>query len=668
MAISERDIVLVGRDKNGDECIDFPFTRLALVEDTAEIKAVPEDTDYLALTDSKKPGTMKKARIPTIKHALKLQNVDNTSDTDKPVSTLQKTALDKKADKEDFDTHTGNTVAHVTETEKKYWNDKADNEALTAHIDNTSVHITTEERTAIAELTRIINSIPLPIESLAYTGSAQSPAWNSYDSKKMALGGTTSATNAGTYSVTFTPKVGYEWFDGTTKAKTVNWSIGKAAGSITLSKTSISLTSTSPASTFTITRPGDGAISISSSNTDVVTVILSGTTATVTAHKNGSATVTVRVAAGTNHTAAESKICSVTASDMGHVYGVSWDGSSTTKWTRTDDAVGFTDPVPYVAGASAYGSPFDKLAPWNGMVKSERTGGTMVAIPKFWYRLTQNGNGMSIQIADKKRPGFSVSPAHMNRGDGKGERAVVYVGRYHCCGADYKSTSGQKPKDYITRSEARSAISAIGSNIWQYDFLMLFTIWLLYLVEFADWNSQAVIGAGCGNGRDSGTGNMGYTDSMPYHTGTTLSSRDTYGFGTQYRNIEGLWDNVWDWCDGCYSDNSGFNLIKNPGSFSDSGGGVSVGIPYHFATFTFPTKFTVAAADGVTVFYPTESTIGVKDGGTTYSCDVFKYGPEDPCLCSGGNYTLGKGNGLFCSVSIIDGTSDQTGARLQELP
>ena len=34
-----------------------------------------------------------------------------------------------------------------------------------------------------------------------------------------------------------------------------------------------------------------------------------------------------------------------------------------------------------------------------GMVKSSRTGGVMVAIPKFWYKLTKNGNGLKIQMS-----------------------------------------------------------------------------------------------------------------------------------------------------------------------------------------------------------------------------------------------------------------------------
>ena len=85
----------------------------------------------------------------------------------------------------------------------------------------------------------------------------------------------------------------------------------------------------------------------------------------------------------------------------------------------------------------------------------------------------------------------------MNRGDGKGERDVIYVGRYHSC-STYKSTTGQLPKNNITRSDARTAAHSLGSNVWSFDFATRVTIWMLYLVEFADWNSQDKIGYGCG--------------------------------------------------------------------------------------------------------------------------------------------------------------------------
>lgn len=344
-----------------------------------------------------------------------------------------------------------------------------------------------------------------------------------------------------------------------------------------------------------------------------------------------------------------------------HIYGVEWDGTSTTVWSRTDEAAGFSNPVPYVAGASSYGSPFDNLYPWSGMVRStDAAAGELVAIPKFWYKWTKNGNGLKLQIADKDTPGFHVSPAHANRGDGQGERDIVYIGRYHCHTSNWKSQTGGKPKANITRSAARSGIHGLGSTIWQSDIQIRMTLWMLYLVEFADWNSQKTIGKGCGN--NSATENMGYTDSMPYHTGTTQSSRDTYGLGTQYRNIEGLWDNVFDWGDGCYYNSAGLNIIQNPNNFSDSSGGTAVGVPSN----GWPSKFDVADETGLEwVIFPVES----NGSETTYSSDYWNFGASNPCLCFGGYYSQDGNRGLFyVNCNAASNSVAYIGCRLQKLP
>lgn len=156
-------------------------------------------------------------------------------------------------------------------------------------------------------------SMPVPSQSgsLTYTGAAQSPTWANYDSGKMTLGGTTSGTNAGSYNATFTPGANYKWNDGTTNAKTVAWTIGKAAGSLSLNKSSISLNVSKMSDTITVTRAGNGTISAVSNAPGVASVSVSGNVVTVTGKAKGSATVTVSVAAGTNHTAPASKTCSV---------------------------------------------------------------------------------------------------------------------------------------------------------------------------------------------------------------------------------------------------------------------------------------------------------------------------------------------------------------------
>lgn len=349
----------------------------------------------------------------------------------------------------------------------------------------------------------------------------------------------------------------------------------------------------------------------------------------------------------------------ILTSEPTHIYGASWNGTSTTKWTRTDEAADFADPVPYVSGATEYGSPFDDLYPWKDMtIVEDDNAGTMVKIPKFWYKLTQTGAGMSIQIADKAVEGYSVCPACMDRGDGNGERDYILIGRYHCA-SGYKSKTGN-PLDHKTRDNFRTGMQILGPGIYMADWATRFTIFLLYLVEYADWNSQNMIGYGRGNNLTDGT--MGYTDSMPYHTGTTQSSRTTYGLGTQYRHIEGLWDNVFDWIDGCYNSSAGLNIVLDPTKFSDSENGISVGTP----TSGFPMSVKVKTiAETFSLFIPSVS------GGTTsgYSCDAWYFSAQEPCILVGGSYRQGLDGGLFCfSNGTISATSYGTGSRPMKLP
>lgn len=118
-------------------------------------------------------------------------------------------------------------------------------------------------------------SVPAQSGTLTYTGSAQSPQWSNYDSNKLTIGGTSTATNAGSYAATFTPKANYQWSDGSTSAKSVTWAIGKAAGSLTLAKSSVTLNISSLTESVAVTRAGDGVISATSSNTATARVEVS---------------------------------------------------------------------------------------------------------------------------------------------------------------------------------------------------------------------------------------------------------------------------------------------------------------------------------------------------------------------------------------------------------
>ena len=347
------------------------------------------------------------------------------------------------------------------------------------------------------------------------------------------------------------------------------------------------------------------------------------------------------------------------------IYGAAWGGTSVTTWTRTDDASDFADPNPYYAGMSGTpSSPFDNISPWKDMVTVEdANAGTLVAIPKFYYKLSYANDteprGLKIQIANEQLDGFVCSPAHQNRGDGAGERDVVYVGRYHSNSSNYKSATGTSPYVNVERGSARSTLPSLGSNIWQMDFATRFTIWLLYLVEFADWNSQYCIGYGCSSGGIPMT--MGYTDNMPYHTGTTAATKTTYG-GTQYRNIEGLWDSVFDWIDGCYYNDNGLNIILNPENFSDSSRGTAVGVPSN----GYPSAFDIKTVSGA---FPLILPTAAHGSDSTYICDYWYFNPSYPCLCGGGDYYQLLDRGLFCiwNTSKYD-YGNYIGCRLMKLP
>ena len=505
-------------------------------------------------------------------------------------------------------------------------------------------------------------TVPTQSGSLTYNGGPQSPTWNNYDTAEMTIGGVTSGTNAGSYNAQFSLKdtVGTQWADGTTGDKMVAWSIQKAAGSLSLSPASMTLDADNPSKTITVTRSGTGAISAQSSAPDVASVSVSGNKITVTGHENGDVTVTVNVAADSNYNAPAAKTCSVTVS-FAQIYGVQWDGTASTTWSRTDAAETFMNPTPAVNNGNG-SSPFDTIMPWAGMVvEDDATAGKLVKIPKYWFKWTRSGNGMKLQISNGPEAGFHVSPAHADRGDGKGERDYVYVGRYHC-NTSYKSQAGSQPAANMTRAAARSSIHNLGSTYWQYDYAMYWTIMMLYLVEYANWNSQATIGYGCSP--SNAKFNMGATDNMVYHTGTSAASRTTYG-SVQYRHIEGLWDNVYDWCDGIRFSGSTVYCIANPASFSDTSGGTNVGT--RATSSGYISGWTNPTADGFEyALYPN----AVSGSETTYVCDYCVYDASGVVLRVGGYYGQYQNHGAFCLYGnyAASNANASIGCRLQKLP
>lgn len=192
----------------------------------------------------------------------------------------------------------------------------------------------------------VIATVPSQSGSLTYNGSAQTPSWSNYDTTKMTLS-VTGQTNAGTYSASFTPKDDYMWSDETTAAKQVNWTINKAAGSLSVNPTTVTLDMEHPTAQITVTRAGTGAITAQSNNTGIVTTSVSGNVITVhnVNQTSGDTTITVKVAADNNYNAPTNKTVTVNAkfvsntlneNDWSVIKTVSDSGQGASYWSVGD--------------------------------------------------------------------------------------------------------------------------------------------------------------------------------------------------------------------------------------------------------------------------------------------------------------------------------------------
>lgn len=436
----------------------------------------------------------------------------------------------------------------------------------TVAVTYTENGVTASASVSVTVARLVIETVPSQSGSPTYTGEAITLELENYDPAQLTLGGTTSAVNAGEYAATVTPTESWQWSDGTTGAKPVVWTIGKAAGSVTIPQHSVTLDASTPMVTLPIDWAGDGTMSAVSSDTSVAVLqVVDGGVGSgqvliyAVANTSGTATVTVTVSEGSNHLAVSGTVA-VTASFV-QIYGAEWDGTATTKLTRTDAAALFTDPVPAV-GTGAGSSPFDNIMPWSGMVRVTQDGNELVAIPKYWIKVSHDP--FKVQIANEPVPGYQVSPAHRDREDGHGERDVVYIGRYEC-GSSYKSVSKQAPKVSTNIATFRTSIHNLGAEYWQADFALQLTWWFLYIVEFADWDGQTAIGQGVVNA--SAKINTGSTDSMTYHTGRAAGTDGQTA--VQYRRIENPWGNVREWRDGIFFSDQDICTYNNPANFKD---------------------------------------------------------------------------------------------------
>ena len=627
-----------------------------------------------------------------------------------------------------LDTSTTSQVVAVTYTGDGTLSAQSDNSGVaTASLEGTTLTVTGVEtgNTAIqvsasegtnytaasaslsvaVQFAIIIPVVPTQSGSLTYKPyTLQTVSWNNYDPDQLTIGGSVKGTNAGTYTATFTPKPGYQWWDGTTETKNATWTIGRAEVVYTYTPESDTVIISPSNKTAEFTIQTNTPVEITSVNRyyqsdpitydfaddSMFTVRYSGMTIKITPVSGEIMRYAVRAYISPIDTKnyvspVRMDLWEFRVEGLTSVFGVSWDSSNPstalTRLTKANDPNKLvtvditTEPVPAV-GTGSGSSPFDSYMPWMGMEEytlNNETGRVsakkgdpgftrtninlpvMVKIPEFYYKIERVGSIFRYYVADGPVDGLSLHP-------GSGDN---YLGRYEAgeassgtMGPILASYSGKTQSVSKTRSEFRDRARNMASGFQLRDIAAWCAYDLLYLVEYADFNSQEKIGPGIVN--DTAAHKTGETDAMVYHTGRANSGDNA---AVQYRGIENPWGNVSEFIDGINILTQVAYICTEPESYADD-----TTDNYKSSGFTTPNSGFIKEL-GFSSGFPWALLPDTTGGGssTTYIPDFVYSSLGEKVLNVGGHITSEQEAGLFFFHAGVasTGRSDKIGARLQ---
>lgn len=261
----------------------------------------------------------------------------------------------------------------------------------------------------------------------------------------------------------------------------------------------------------------------------------------------------------------------------GHIYGIKrYMDSSSSQWARTDDA------TELIANATKDGgivqNDFDNISPWKNIITynyniltesivayygddnftftpTEDNIVVLTQIPTFWYKREQKDDGYEyIQIADYAANGFD-------------EFMGCSIGRYTLSGSNSNPTikSGVNSLVDISISNSRNTAESMGINFHLLDWKTWGALQILYLVEYANYNSQEMLGKGITSGSKQVT--LGGCDSLGMKSGCINNDGN---HSVAYRGIENPFGNINQWLDGINFKGIQGYISNNPSKYESN--------------------------------------------------------------------------------------------------
>lgn len=232
-------------------------------------------------------------------------------------------------------------------------------------------------------------------------------------------------------------------------------------------------------------------------------------------------------------------------------YGVRWAGTSSTVCERLGNAVGLIANA-HKGSTQSVRNDFDNIYPWSGMrrcnvnengdilayeddpnFKLDGTNGdVMVEIPKFYYKRTKTGTVEEWWICGTKLPGYELHPLFIDNGK---EVSKVFHSAYNASSftdetdnkVKLQSITGAQPRVRTTRAAFRTYARNKGAVWGIEDISCVNALQLLYLVEYANTNSQSALG--------SGADSLSYTANHKALEETT--NGNTITISSKYKNV-----------------------------------------------------------------------------------------------------------------------------------
>ena len=202
-------------------------------------------------------------------------------------------------------------------------------------------------------------------------------------------------------------------------------------------------------------------------------------------------------------------------------------------------------------------------------------GQVMVEIPKFFYKTAEPSTGVyQWFVSMDDLDGYDVHPAFVT---GASTRDAIYMSAFegNVASSVMRSISGVQPSTSTNVTggdinDFRTFAQARGTGWQMQTYRGTQAIQVLYLIEYADFDTQTTIGRGyvdAASGSANESINTGATISLGNASGSATGGTDGLR-AISYRGIENFWGNINKWVDGL-NRNGDEVFVANDGFESD---------------------------------------------------------------------------------------------------